>query len=285
MPPFLADRNQFGRHLRAPGDPLALAAAMSRHPAAGARATVSPLPGAARGVLPVPAGPGPGAGAAPFTTVAALLTGPWRVNDPVPFAAAMRAAPLVAGHAVVDVWRLPPPLSGGQSPSPGLCSCARQPTAQLDPLSAAVAGHLESAVAAAANRSGLAVRWVAARGGSDLFVEAAARAPADTEGPELLVLAHLVEPLAGGCGADDDSWVVIVVGDGRGGVAGIGRAALDTAARPRPGTATGFDRRLPVRLNLDALRARLAGPARAAGGLTPPACGPAAEGMVLPFRR
>src|SRR5438477_4643442 len=147
MPPFLADRNQFGRHLRAPGDPLALAAAMSRHPAAGARATVSPLPGAARGVLPVPAGPGPGAGAAPFTTVAALLTGPWRVNDPVPFAAAMRAAPLVAGYPVVD-----------------LCACARQPTVLLDPLSAAVAGHVESAVGAAAERSTLCVRWVAAVG-------------------------------------------------------------------------------------------------------------------------
>src|SRR5438270_11593128 len=140
MPQSLASRS----------DSLAPAAAMSRHPAAGARGTL-PTPG----------------GTASFATVVALLTGPWRVNDPVAFAAAMRAAPLVAGYPVV-----------------GLCACARQPTVQLDPLSAAVAGHLESAVAAAAvARSALAVRWVAARGGSDLFVEAAARAPADEEGP------------------------------------------------------------------------------------------------------
>src|SRR5438105_6027594 len=124
MPQSLASRS----------DSLALAAAMSRHPAAGAR-----------GVLPTPAG------AASFATVAALLTGPWRVNDPVAFEAAMRAAPVVAGHPVVDI-----------------CACARQPTAQLDPLSAAVTGHLESAVAGAAGRSGLALRWVAARGGPDL---------------------------------------------------------------------------------------------------------------------
>ena len=254
MPPSLADRSH----------PPGLAAAMSRHPAAGVRATVSSLPGAARGAVPGPFNTGPVPGAAPFATVAALLTGPWRVNDPVAFAAAMRAAPLVAGYPVVD-----------------LCACARQPTAQLDPLSAAVAGHLEAAVAAAAARSALAVRWVAARGGSDLFVESAARAPADTEGPELLVLAHLVEPVAGRCPPDDDSWIVVVVGDGRGGVAGIGRAALHTGPRPRPASATGYDHRLPVRLNLDALRARLAGPARAAERLDLPA----AEGVVLPFRR
>src|SRR5438105_4157740 len=191
MPQSLASRS----------DSLALAAAMSRHPAAGAR-----------GILPTPAG------AASFATVAALLTGPWRVNDPVAFAAAMRAAPLVAGYPVV-----------------GLCACARQPTVQFDPLSAAVAGHLESAVGSAATRSGLTVRWVAARGGPHLFVEAAARAPADGEGPELLVLAHLVEPVGGGAAvarppADDDSWVVVVVGDGRGGVAGVGRAPLSGPA-------------------------------------------------------
>ena len=239
-------------------DARALAAAMSRHPAGGARAAV---PGAA--------GRGPVTGAAPFATVAALLTGPWRVNDPVAFDAAMRAAPVVAGHPVVDI-----------------CACARQPTAQLDPLSAAVTGHLESAVAGAAGRSGLALRWVAARGGPDLYVEAAARAPADGEGPELLVLAHLIEPLAPGGALGDDSWVVVVIGDGRGGVAGIGRAALPAGARPRRGTPTaGSGHRLPVRLNLGALRAALAGPARAAEGLDPTASGPAIEGVVLPFRR
>ena len=240
MPQSLASRS----------DPLALAAAMSRHPAAGARATVSP-----------PAGP------ASFDTVATVLTGPWRVNDPVSFAAAMRAAPLVTGYPVVD-----------------LCACARHPTVQLDPLSAAAAGHLETAVGTAAERSALIVRWVAARSGSNLLVEAAARAPADGEGPELLLLAHLVEPLAGGPPADDDSWVVVVVGDGRGGVAGIGRAAL--FAGPRPHSAVGgAGRRPPVRLQLGALRARLVGPARAAEDLAPEASEPAAEAVVLPFRR
>jgi hypothetical protein len=243
----------------------ALAAAMSRHPAAGARAAVSPLFGAA----PAPApSQSPAGGPASFATVAALLTGPWRVNDPVAFAAAMRAAPLVAGYPVVD-----------------LSVCAGQPTAQFDPLSAAVAGRLESAVGAAAGRPGLTVRWVAARGGCDLFVEAAARAPAEGEGPELLVLAHLVEPLAGGYAVDDDSWLVVVVGDGRGGVTGVGRAALSTGHRSRSIRGPGFDRLPAARLNLEALRARLGGPARAAEGLVPPAPEPAAEGVVLPFRR
>jgi hypothetical protein len=252
MPQSLASRS----------DSLALAAAMSRHPAAGARATLPP-PGA---------GPVAG-GAASFATVAALLTGPWRVNDPVAFATAMRAAPLVAGYPVVD-----------------LCACARQPTVGLDPLSAAVAGHLESAVAAAAARSGLTVRWVAGRGGRLLFVEAAARAPADAEGPEVLVLAHLVEPLdVAGPPPTDDSWVVVVVGDGPGGVAGIGRASLPGAA-----TGTGLRRAArwggpaefpaPVRLALGALRARLVAGARAAEGLGDAADSGPSEAVVLPFR-
>jgi hypothetical protein len=214
---------------------LALAAAMSRHPAAGAQAAATPPGGAS------------------FTAVAALLTGPWRVNDPVAFASAMRSAPLVAGHPVVD-----------------LCACARRPTVQLDPLSAAAAGHLESAVAAAAGRSALTVRWVAAVGGRCLFVETAAQAPADGEGPELLVLAHLVENAGGPVPIDDDSWVVIVVGDGRGGVAAVGRAPLSRHDR------------LPARLGLGALRDRLAGPARLAEGLGTAA---PAEAVVLPFRR
>ena len=258
-----ADRNHFGGHPRTPGDLPALAAAMSRHPAAGARATVTPLFAAAPDGGPSPAA----TGAVSFATAAALLTGPWRVNDPVGFAASMRSAPLVAGHPVVD-----------------LGACARQPTAGLDPLSAAVAGHLESAVGAAANRAGLAVRWVAARVGPDLYVEAAARAPADAEGPELLVLAHLVDPAGPGApgparaAAADDSWVVVVVGDGRGGVAGIARASL--SERPAAGGA-----RPPARLGLAELRARLAGPARAAEGVSPPTGPEPAGAVVLPFRR
>lgn len=242
---------------------LALAAAMSRHPAAGARGTA--------------AAP---AEAPSFATVAALLTGPWRVNDPVAFAAAMRAAPLVAGHPVVD-----------------LCACARQPTVGLDPMSAAVAGHLESAVGAAAERSALTVRWVAAVGGRYLFVEAAARAPADEEGPELLLLAHLVEPAqaelpgTGIASLDDDSWLVVVVGDGRGGVAGIGRAPLPRdvgsgfgpARRPERADQRGC--RPPARLGLGLLRERLVGPARVAEGFETPGERAGNEAVILPFRR
>lgn len=225
-------------------DSLALAAAMSRHPAAGGRGTAPAV-----------------AGTASFATVAALLTGPWRVNDPVAFASAMRSAPLVAGFPVVD-----------------LCACARRPTVDLDPLSAAVAGHLEAAVGSAAGRSALVVRWVAARGGDDLFVEAAGRAPADSEGPELLVLGHLVEPFAGCSPAIDDSWVVIVVGDGRGGVVGIGRAEV-----PRVGAGVGSP--MPIRLALGALRARLGGPALAAEGRAEPSDHPPPDAVILPFRR
>lgn len=249
MAPSLADRSTSP----------ALAAAMSRHPAAGARAaTAAPVE------------------APSFATVAALLTGPWRVNDPVAFATAMRAAPLVGGHPVVD-----------------LCACARQPTVGLDPLSAAVAGHLESAVGAAAERSALTVRWVAAVGGRYLFVEAAARAPADEEGPELLVLAHLVEPAqaelpgTGIAPLDDDSWLLVVVGDGRGGVAGIGRAPLPRDFRSAVGSERADRRRYrpPARLGLAVLRERLVGPARVAEGLETPGGDAGNEAVILPFRR
>lgn len=243
-------------------DSVALAAAMSRHPAAGVRSSAA----------------APATGAS-FATVAALLTGPWRVNDPVAFAAAMRSAPLVAGFPVVD-----------------LCACARQPTVGLDPLSAAVAGHLESAVGAAAERSGLTVRWVAAFGGRYLFVEAAARAPADADGPELLVLAHLVEPAEGMAPRpgspplEDDSWLLVVVGDGLGGVAGIGRAPIPgeigLGVHRRPDWALASGARPPARLGLTALRERLVGPARAAEGLDDePGEEALAEAVVLPFRR
>jgi hypothetical protein len=166
----------------------------------------------------------------------------------------MRAAPLVAGYPVTD-----------------LGACVRRPAGGLDPLSTAAAGRLEAAVAGAAGRSGLAVRWVAARAGADLYVEAAARAPADAEGPELLVLGHLVEPVAPASAAGDDSWVLAVVGDGRGGVAAVARALLD--------------RRLPRQLRFGALRARLAGAARATEGLGPDPSPAGGEGVVLPFRR
>jgi hypothetical protein len=226
---------------------------MSRHPAAGVRATVSPLP------RPAPTAPATGGRLASFATVTALLTGPWRVNDPVAFAAAMGSAPLVAGYPVLD-----------------LSACASHPTGALDPLSAAAAGHLESAVAGAAGRAGLEVRWVAARHGPHLYVEAAARAPAGGGSPEFLAIAHLVDDLSGrGFGTADDSWVLIVVGDGQGGVAGIGRS--DLPARTHPVVA--------ARLSLGGLRARLLAPARLAEGLDGPAAGPPPEAVILPFRR
>ena len=246
-------------------DPAALAAAMSRHPAAGSRAGVTPLFGTAPAPRPQPPVTAPGP--ASFATVAALLTGPWRVNDPVGFDGAMRAAPLIAGHPVVD-----------------LAACAQQPTAGFDPLSAALAGGLESAVAGAAFRAGLIVRCVAAPLGADLLVEAAARAAADAGGPELMVLAHLVEPGVSGPGRSgrpvgtDDSWLVVVVGDGRGAVAAVGRLALSRPPEKGPGPAAraaGLSR-----LALGPLRARLVAPALAAEGASG-----LAGAVVLPFRR
>jgi len=262
---------------------------MSRHPAAGARATVSPLSGP---VSPRSAAVG---GGASFATVAALLTGPWRVNEPAAFATAMRTAPLVAGYPVVDLWRLTPPLSVsnetsfndsveqsmkfhyslGHPPSPGLCASARHPTSGLDPLSAAAAGYLEAAVAGAADRAGLEVRWVAARQSSHLYVEAAARAAVGVDGPELLAIAHLVDHVSGGHLPADDSWVLVVVGDGQGGVAAVGRSDLPAA---RGGPSGG------PRLGLGGLRSRLLGPARRAEGLRSPELA-TPEAVVLPFRR
>ncbi|MCA1846319.1 MAG: hypothetical protein LC792_24610, partial [Actinobacteria bacterium] len=103
-------------------------------------------------------------------------------------------------------------------------------------------------------------------------------------GPELLVLAHLVEPGESGPGAalppgEDDAWVVAVVGDGRGGVAGIARAPLPRT--PVPGL-----RPPPARLALAALRDLLAGPALVAEGLAADSDDETGcEGVVLPFRR
>src|SRR5437763_15937352 len=96
-------------------DPEALAAAMSRHPAAGVRATVTPLFGAAPGGGPEPV-PAAVRAAGCFATVAALLTGPWRVNDPARFSRPMRAPPLVAGPPLGDLRPLTPPLSGADPP-------------------------------------------------------------------------------------------------------------------------------------------------------------------------
>jgi hypothetical protein len=82
---------------------------------------------------------------------------------------------------------------------------------------------------------------------------------------------------------------VVVVGDGRGGVTGVGRAPLPglmgAGGRRRPGWAGFPGARPPARLGLAALRERLVGPARAAEGLDSGGESGATEAVVLPFRR
>src|SRR5258706_598174 len=99
---------------------------------------------------------------------------------------------------------------------------------------------------------------------SDSLALAAAMSRHPAAGAQLVGPAGGGAPVAAGPPADEDSWVVVVVGDGRGGVSAIGRAPLS-------GQAVGTGLRSPVRLALGALRARLAGPARAGEGLAPPA--------------
>lgn len=205
-------------------------AAMARHPTARARAAGPTTPAATW--------PGPPPS---FAEVVRLLTGPWRVSDPEAFAAAMTGAPLVAGHPVID-------LAGTVS-------------WPLDPWSRRALAGLQEAVVGAGARLGLEVAWVAGSHAHHLYVEARAEAPAGPGGPELFVLAHLVERV----GADgrhrpaiaEHSWVLLVVGDGAGGVAGVLRAALSCppGARCCPPPAPW------ARLALAALRERLLAPA------------------------
>jgi hypothetical protein len=116
--------------------------------------------------------------------------------------------------------------------------------------------------------------------GGDLHVEARAEAPAGRDGPEVFVVAHLVEPL-GQDGrrlpAADHSWVVVVLGDGSGGIAHVTRATLACPRRPRccpPATAA-------ARFPLAALRALLITPALEAEQASPP---PSAAVLPLPHR-
>lgn len=183
-----------------------------------------------------------------FAAAVALLTGPWRVNDPVGFATAMTAAPVVAGHRVTD-------------------------------LSATACEELVATLAGIAPRPRLALWWVSGIAPGHLVVEARAEAPAGRDGAEVFVLAHLVEPLGPGRrGAlpADHSWVVVVIGDGSGGVAHVARATLACPCRPRccPPPMTS------VRFPLAALRARLITPALEAeeASSPPPA-------VVLPLAR
>ena len=213
--------------------PDGVAAARARHPAGRRR----------------PAAP------AGFADVVALLTGPWRVNDPDGFATAVTADPVIAGHPVSDTGRRGEPL----------------------------AGALVGATMGAALRD-LDVHWVAGAHDGLLFVEARAAAPAGPGGPELFVLAHVVEALTGGgprrSAAADHSWAVLVCGDGAGGVAGILRATLSCPGPRRCCPTPCADVRLP----LVALRERLVAAALLAERPAAPADRAVQIATVVPFR-
>ena len=187
----------------------------------------------------------PGVDPLAFAAAVALLTGPWRVGDPEGFASAMTGAATIAGHAVADA-------------------------ADLD-------DALVAAVGSAAARA-LDVRWVAGTHNGDLYVEARGCARSDAGGPGVFVVAHVVENVSGGSSAalTDHSWLVLLVGDGAGGVSSVVRATLGC-----PGSGRCCPRPDPrVRIPLAALREQLLRPALAAE-VGPPA----REGVVLAFRR
>jgi hypothetical protein len=228
----------------APIDPEARAAAIARHPSARLRPAPASLPQAAS-----------------FTALVALLTGPWRAQDPDGFAAAMTGAPMVGGHPVLDLgW-------------------AAAGTA--DPWSAGVLEELRHNLAGAASR--IQPLWVAdelsdGHGGRHVYVEARGEAPAGGDGPALFVVAHIVERLGPrgerSRSRSDHSWMVAVVGDRAGRVTAVLRAVLacpDGCCPPLPAWA---------RLPLAALRERLVGPALAA---RPSAPDDDVEATVIPF--
>lgn len=180
-----------------------------------------------------------------FAETVVLLTGPWRVSDPAGFAAAMTAGVEIAGHQVAEL--------------------------------SAAGDDLVSTLAGIAPRRRLGLWWVAGSAAGQLHVEARAEAPAGPEGPEIFVLAHLVEPLGTGLVPADHSWVVIVAGDGAGGVATVARANLACPRRPRccPPPASG------ARFPLAALKARLLSPALEAEAAS---SRPPAAVVLLPAR-
>ena len=211
----------------APGSADDLAAAKARHPA---------------GRLPTSHN-GPPLG---FAGAVALLTGPWRVNDPTGFAATMTAAPTVCGHEVTD-------------------------------LSVTAGDDLLTALSGIAPRRKLGLWWVSGVAAGHLVVETRAEAPAGRDGPEVFVLAHFVEPLEPShrqALSPDHSWAVVVLGDGSGGVAHVVRAILACPCRPRccppPMTSTRFP--------LAALKARLLSPALEAAAASAPS-----PAVVLPL--
>jgi hypothetical protein len=173
-----------------------------------------------------------------FADAVTLLTGPWRVSDPLGFAAAMTAASAVCGHPVAD-------------------------------LSATVGDELLTGLAAIAPRRKLGLWWVSGVAAGHLVVEARAEAPAGRDGHEVFVLAHLVEPLGPSHGRafpPDHSWVVVLLGDGAGGVAHVVRSTLACPCRPRCCPPPMTSARFP----LAALRARLISPALEAQTASPP---------------
>ncbi len=201
----------------------------------------------------------PASGPPRFRGLVRLLTGDWRVADPEGFAATLTGAPELAGHPVFDL------VSGGDT--------AAGP---------APSGPLCDALVGAAQRSGLDVRWVSGSHSGTLFVEARAQVAAGPEGPELFVLAHLVERLGPGGrrerGRSDHSWAVLVVGDGAGGVAGILRGTLSCPSPVRGCRPLAAWARWP----LSALREALLAPALEAAGMSGHTVG--AEAVVIPFR-
>lgn len=186
-----------------------------------------------------------------FADVVSLLTGPWRIGDPAGFAAAMTHAATVAGRAVTDL-------------------AARDvPGAAVTTILAGLPG-----------RPDLRMWWVSGTAAGHLHVEARAQAPANRNGPEVMVLAHLLEPVRGTprhAPPIDHSWVLVVVGDGAGQVQAVVRAILDCPGRPRchplPGPA--------VRFLLAGLRAHLISPALEAEGASN---GSLAAVVPFPFR-
>jgi hypothetical protein len=184
-----------------------------------------------------------------FAEAVALLTGPWRVSDPHGFEAAVTGAPTVAGHPVTD-------------------------------LSTPAGEELVAALADIAPRRKLALWWVSGVAAGHLVVEARAEAPAGRDSPEVFLLAHLVEPLGPSRRRRipaDHSWAVVVLGDGRGGVAHVARATLGCPRRPRccPPLLTS------ARFPLAAIRARLITPALEAEEASSP---PPAAVLPLPHR-
>ncbi|HLF41453.1 MAG TPA: hypothetical protein VI854_08265 [Acidimicrobiia bacterium] len=183
-----------------------------------------------------------------FTGAVGLLIGPWRVGDPQGFAAAMTGAASVAGHPVTD--------AAGDTLLPA---------------------PVEAALAGAAQRP-LGIHWVAATQNGRLYVEARAQAAATMDGPEVFVIAHLVEGVAGGrrgAAPGDHSWVVVLIGNGSGAVRAVVRAVLGCQAGPRRCPRPPAHLRLP----LTTLRERLLAPALEAA--LPPRADTA---VVLPFR-